>query len=78
MGEICKQVSVGFVCHHVSLTPQVAKTMCNCKTRGGEGSNSCTTPVIMGLRIRNQGGTPTERNGSFLSQGSFKLSAVVK
>lgn len=35
-------------------------------------------PGTMGLRIRNQGGSPTERNGSFISQGSFKLNTVVK
>lgn len=50
MGEICKQVSVGFVCHHISLTPQVAKTMCYCETRRGEVK--AAEPVIMGLRIR--------------------------
>lgn len=35
-------------------------------------------PGTMGLRIGNQGGNPTERNGSFISQGSFKLNTVVK
>lgn len=42
MGEICKQVSVGFVCHHIPLTLQVAKMMCNWETRRGEESKSCT------------------------------------
>jgi len=77
MGEICKQVSVGFVCHHISLAPQVAKIVCNCEMRRGEDSKSCTA-CSHGVKDREPGCNPTERNGSFLSKGSFKLSTVVK